>query len=530
MTPSKTFFWFCISFIVGIALQSTIKIPQIFLWGILILAVLIIIARFVIREDSSGILFAIRKHLLMGGFCVLFLVLGILRLQISEFNIKNNKLQSFNDNYEKITFIGRIIDEPDIRSGFQKFKLGVGNGIILVTASRYPEYNYSDRIKITGKLKSPPELEGFNYKDYLLKDGIYSVMDFPKIELILKERHYNIFTFIYEKILFAKGKLIGSLNMNFSSPDNEVLKGIVFGDDKNTPKDLKDKFNATGLSHITAVSGGNIIILIYVLTYLLLFCGLWRRQALYVSLVFVWFYIALVGFPSSGVRAAIMGSIFLLSEIFGRQNTSSRTIVLAGALMLLQNPLLLFYDVGFQLSFLAVMGIIHLKPLIDALFLYAQASGIKLKSFTFTLLLFRNKDSRVKSFLVKRLKYLADIVLVTLAAQILTLPVIAYSFGTVSLVAPITNLLILPMVSLLMVFGILTSIFGTFSGFLGWIFALPCYFAISYLLKVLDIFYQPWAVKSLKNISWIWILFYYFIFAALIFYSNRKLKQRFLGY
>ena len=118
MTPSKTLFYFCIAFIVGIFLQSIIKIPQIFLWGFLMLGIFIILISLVIRVNSSSI----RGNSLVLGFCVLFLTLGIIRFQITEFNIENNSLKKLNDGQGKITLIGKIIDGPDLRDSFQKIK------------------------------------------------------------------------------------------------------------------------------------------------------------------------------------------------------------------------------------------------------------------------------------------------------------------------------------------------------------------------------------------------------------------------
>ena len=267
--------------------------------------------------------------------------------------------------------------------------------------------------------------------------------------------------------------------------------------------------------------------LVFTLAYVLVFLGFWRGQAFYFSVGFVWFYVALVGFPSSAIRAAIMASIFLLAEKQGRQNTSSRTIVLAGALMLLQNPFLLFYDVGFQLSFLASMGIIHLKPLVDSFFLYV---ALPLSNYKFKKPLKFSLPKKAGEFLEKRAKNLVDIVAVTLSAQIFTFPIIIYNFGMVSLVAPLTNLLILPMIPVLMALGLLAALFGIFSWYLGWFFALPCKALIIYFLKVLDIFNQPWATKSFENVSWIVFLTYYVVLFLLTIFLKRKVKPRFLGY
>src|SRR3989339_1401449 len=102
-------------------------------------------------------------------------------MQISEFNIENNKLSKFNGK-DPVVLSGAIIDEPDVRDTSQRIKVKISDSVVLVTTSRYPEYKYLDQLKITGKLETPTETEEFSYKKYLMKDRIYSVMGFPKIE------------------------------------------------------------------------------------------------------------------------------------------------------------------------------------------------------------------------------------------------------------------------------------------------------------------------------------------------------------
>ena len=513
-------FYFCISFISGIFLASIIYEwgsgntlsfwligrAQYIVLGFLILGVLIVIISFLFTLK-------IKLNIAVAGFCILFLALGISRFQITEGDIKKDILKSFNDKPEKVALVGKIIAEPDIRDSFQKLKIRINDtsSTLLVTLGRYPEYHYLDEIKITGTLKTPLVFNDFNYKKYLLKDGIYSVMDFPKTELVSGEHQYNAFSFLYEKVLLLKKKLMKSFEINLSSTHSVILEGIVFGNDKNMPKDLKDKFNATGLSHITAVSGSNIVILISVLMVFLLALGFWRVQAFYFTLALIWFYIILIGFPVSSIRAAIMGSVALLAQNLGRQNLSSRVIILAAAIMLFLNPLLLLYDIGFQLSFLASIGITYLKPTIDY----------------FIGFIIKKKDSNSDKW---KIKTLSDIISVTLSAQIFTLPIIAYNFGSISLISPITNILVLPFIPPLTILGFLISIAGIFSNFLAWVFSLPCWFMLMYLLKVLDIFSQPWAVTTFQNISWIWIMVYYIIITFSIWYLKKKQKPELLGY
>jgi competence protein ComEC len=240
----------------------------------------------------------------------------------------------------------------------------------------------------------------------------------------------------------------------------------------------------------------------------LLFCGLWRSQAFYFSVILIWVYIVLVGFPASGIRAGVMATILLLSQKLGRQNTNSRTIIMAGAVMLFLNPLLLLYDAGFQFSFLAALGIIYLNSLFNNLFNFVFKFFLKIKT---------EKPKQILSMLST-----------TFSAQVFTLPLMAYSFGNISLVSPITNLLILPIVEPLMIFGFISVFVGAMSNFLGFILSFPCQILLIYFTKVIDIFSQPWAIKTMQDVSFVWLAVSYFLIGIIVRFLNKKLKPDFL--
>ena len=216
MTSSKIFLYFCLSFISGIFLNSFFAPHLLYLGGGLILGILLI-----------SVLWSYKRFVII-GFCILFLIAGIWRHQQAELKMTNNELRRLNDLDQKITFVGIVTKEPDIRE--KSVKLTVKpeniNGKVLVTINRYPEYQYGDKLKITGKLKTPQVFEDFNYKDYLKKDGIYSVMDWPKIELIEK----NQGNLIFAKILSFKEKLRESIYQNLSPPQSSILGAIILGD------------------------------------------------------------------------------------------------------------------------------------------------------------------------------------------------------------------------------------------------------------------------------------------------------------
>lgn len=508
MTSSKILFLLCLSLIVGIFLESIIKIPQIFLWAFLLAGASTIIIFLFLKKDIF----------VVAGFCLLFLALGVIRMQVSEFNIINDKLSKLND-AGLINLMGVVADEPEIRDSSQKIKVKINDSAVLVTTNRYPEYQYLDKIKLSGKLETPMETEDFSYKNYLLKDHIYSVMYFPKISALggpasggeSDKVNPNITQKIYSGILWMKQKMRRNIQNDFLPPQSSVLQGIILGDKNAISQDIKDKFKITGVSHIIAVSGTHVVILSSILMSFLLFLGLWRRQAFCVAVIFICVYVVLVGLPSSGVRAGIMGIIYLSGQTLGRQTMSSRVIVLAAGIMLLFNPLYLFYDIGFQLSFMAVLGLIYLEPLIRVFIKFLISK------------FFRTRISDKHESAIMMLS-------ATIAAQIFTLPIIVYNFGNISFVSPFTNLLILPIVYYLMLFGFLSSLAGLIWSSLGWLLSVPCYFLMVYFLWVVDVFSKPWAYKIVSNVSWVWLVVSYFLIGFVARYFNKNQKTKFLGY
>ncbi|HDZ54135.1 MAG TPA: ComEC family competence protein [Candidatus Nealsonbacteria bacterium] len=498
MTQSRIFFYFCLAFIGGIFINSLIYIPQLLMLGIVILGILLISV------------FWTHKKIVIIGFCILFLVAGAWRHQAVELKIANNELRIFNDRKETVTLAGIITTEPDVREKSIKLTIDnltieteVGplfvNGKVLVTISRYPEYEYGDKLKIAGKLETPQQFEDFNYKDYLKKDGIYSVMYFPEIEVIEKDQG----NFLYAKILSFKNKLRESIYRNLSPPQSSILGAMVLGDKRKMSDDLKEKLNIVGVRHITAVSGLHVAILASILMTLLIGLGFWRQQAFYFSIVLIALFIIMTGLQSSAIRAGIMAGLFLLAQHVGRMNTSSRTIVFAAAVMLVLNPLLLRLDVGFQLSFLAMMGIIYLLPI------------------------FREWLRFIPE---ERFFNLRSILAMTLSAQIFTLPILVYNFGRMSLVGVSANILIVPLLYWIMIFGFISALIGIFWQPLGWILSWPAWFLLNYVTKIVDWFSQIPLASLTLEISWIWLIISYLILVYFIWRLQEKQKLRFLNY
>ena len=488
MSKSRIFLYFCLSFVGGIFINSIIFVSQLAILGLLILGILLI-----------SVLWRYKK-LVVIGFCLLFLVFGIWRHQLAIFEIVYPE-------EKEVSFIGLVVKEPDIRVNHIKLTIESEEikGKILLLVPRYPEYQYGDKLKITGKLEKPPVFEDFNYRDFLAKEGVYSVIYWPEIELLGREKYPGLSGAIYAQILEFKNKLRESIYQNLSPPESSILGAMILGDRRKMSEELKEELNTTGLRHITAISGMHVTIISIILMQILLGLGFWRHQAFYLTLTLLTLFIIMVGLPPSAVRAGIMGGIFLLAQYLGKTSASSRAIIIAATLMLVQNPLLLRLDVGFQLSFLATMGIIYLGPV------------------------FQSWLKRVPDNLLSFIK-LRSILAMTLSAQIFTLPILIYNFGYMSLIAPLTNVLVLPFLPFIIGLGFLFGLVGIIFPFLGWILSWPAWLLLNYLTEIVDWFSQlPLAALTIENLHWLFLVISYLILGLLTWRLNKLNKKELEG-
>jgi competence protein ComEC len=485
MTPSQIFFYFCLSFIGGIFISSFLFIPHLVWLTFAVLGVLLIST------------FWFYKKLIVIGFCILFAVLGIWRYQIVENKELKSAIRKYNDTEQTISLIGVIVEEPDIREKSIRLIVKTNSDKILVTTRRNADYRYGDKIKIVGKLKTPPVFEDFNYQNYLKKDGIYSQMIWPEIE-VLEQNQGN---FVYAKILEFKKKLRQSLHQNLSPPQSSILGAMLLGDKRQLSDDLKNKLNITGVRHITAISGLHVTILSAILMTLLLGFGLGRQLAFWFSIILILFFVIMIGFQPSAVRAGIMGSLFLLAQYWGRQSSSERAIVFAASIMLFNNPLILRLDIGFQLSFLAMLGIIYLLPTFQDWLKFIPKEQIK------------------------------SVLAMTFSAYVLTLPLVIYNFGYVSLIAPLTNLFIIPLLYPIMFFGFLFVLAGMIFQPLGWIFSWPVWLMLTYLITIVNLFsIIPFAYLPIERIHWVFLPLSYSILAFIIYKLHKRQQLKFLQY
>lgn len=506
MAGSDIFLGICLAVCAGILSASFFQTTHVLFWIFLLSAALMLICGLFLKKHKPA----------LAGLLLFFFALGFWRFDSVWREIGENELLALNGKNEEIEFIATVVEDPQKTESQLKLvvKPEAWQGKIMVLAGRYPEYRYGDKLKITGILQDPEPFNGFDYKNYLAKNGIYSVVRRPGIELAAADKG-NI---IYSGIIRLKNKLSGNLHRNLPYPHNALMAAILLGDQGGIPgcsaaeteaaeengtvcAKLKEQFNISGLRHLTAVSGMHVAIMAAALMAIGLAAGLWRGQAFWFATAVIWLFIVMIGMPASAVRAGIMGTLMLFAQKIGRPADSSRIIVFAAAAMAVQNPMLPRFDIGFQLSFLAVMGMVYLSPFFRSRLKFLPGAGF----------------FDLRSVLAQ-----------TFAAQIFTLPILIFNFGYVSLYAPIANILIVLFVPLITILGFLLAFSGLVFAPLAWFVSLPVWLFLEYLLRLAGSISQLPFAALFFNVAWPWLFVFYFFLAAAIFHLKRKQKTDFL--
>ncbi len=398
----------------------------------------------------AAILFR-RQEVLRWAFLGLLVVgLGAARSAAAQPPSGPRPLASYNGHSGELLLEGVVIETPDVRDSYVGLRIDVDHvhlapdlpalpvrGRALVYAPRLEPWSYGDRVQAAGRLETPPVFETFSYRDYLAGQGIHSLMRDPRVSLIASRQASPL-----SQILFDyRARALRVVYHLFPDPEASLLAGILLGVETGIPPEVRLAFDRTGTSHIIAISGFNLTLVggMFIGVF-----GRWlgpRRGALAAGMAIA-VYTLLVGADPPVVRAAIMAGIGLLARRLGRQTEALASLGAAAWVMTLIRPAAL-WDVGFQLSFAATLGLIlYATPLRQTLL--------------------RLLERRIGSDMAERLGGpLAEFGLFTLAAQATTLPLMLYYFQRLSPASLLANPVILPAQPALMGLGGLAVILGT---------------------------------------------------------------------
>ncbi|MDD3491460.1 MAG: ComEC/Rec2 family competence protein [Candidatus Pacebacteria bacterium] len=421
-----------------------------------------------------------KKKILVCFFIFLSFLMGFWRE--SSFSDKLNK--SAIKNTQEIEIEAMIVAEPVLKDEYQR--IIIPN--VVIYAEKIPRFQFGDIIRIEGKIQ--PLEDFFSYSSNIVSGKL----SYPKIELISSRK----LSFRGLAITF-KNKLIQCLQKVIPEPQSGLLSGIIFGSKQSLTDSLEKDIRKTGLSHFIVTSGLHLSIFVKILSDLLNAFSFGNFLNFICSNLFLLSFAFMAGLTPSIIRAAIMAFLLTLSHFSFRIYNSLNALLLAGLTMVWLKPFLLFYDLGFQLSFLATAGILLFYPIWDQGCFWQ-------KSF------FNNQAGQI----------FKQTILSCFAASFLVIPWLIFKTQNVSLVAPLVNVLVIPLAPLVLGGGVLTAILsllihpvGLFLGF--WLNIILVYF-----VKVIAYFANlSWAEISLPYILR-WLILPYYL---LVFLYYRKKNQ-----
>ena len=378
-------------------------------------------------------------------FCLLFMAAGF-ALARSAYEQLNPELARYCGHW--VTIEGTVSRETDVRPESVYYYLdvqGIALGgekkpfkarvLVKAPAPAPAIYAYGDILRVHGLLTAPREQRNpgeFDYRAYLERRGVGAILKVTDAGQLSKIGEGG--NFFVRRLLALKQKMLATGKQTLSPEKAALVNGIVFGTQGEIPGDLWQLFSATGIVHILSVSGMHVGLLLagmFSLFNLFRVSRRWRAPAAGTVLII---YALLCGLGPAVTRASLMGLMFVFAHHFGRDQDWPTTLSFAGFVCLLLNPLTI-YEIGFQLSFAATWGILYLGPVLDR-------SAARFLPFS---------------------PWLKGIVWVTLAAQLATLPLIAWYYNIVSVVALLANIVAAPLTGGVLALGLAAGVAGFLS-------------------------------------------------------------------
>lgn len=475
-----------IAFAVGIFIRSlfAVELPTMGLFALIGISLLAVWRR------SA----ATSPRILLCSLAFVCVALGMFRLEWASWSEVH---PDFEDLLEtEVSLRGTVVREPDERESATHLYVDVHGETLLVVADPYATYAYGDSVAISGTLRKPEAFESdlgrtFDYPGYLHARGVHYTLRYAEVTVIGNGAGNPALA----ALLAGKHAFMRRIETLLPEPHAGLSEGLLLGVKRALGEELERDFRTTGIIHIVVLSGYNVMLVVAFVTYLL---GVLmpQRYALPFGLAAIACFALLVGLSATVVRASIMAALVLIARWQHRTYLVIRALVLAGVAMLALNPYLLAFDTGFQLSFLATLGLILVAPHIEARF----------RKTWYTI--------GIRGFFAA-----------TLATQFFVMPVLLYQIGEFSVVAVIVNVLVLPMVPVAMLLTFLTGVIGLVSASLGGFLAIPTYFSLQYILSIASWFAGlPFASFVVPPFPFYVVPLAYAFIGLLLFYLNRGIN------
>ena len=362
--------------------------------------------------------------------------------------------------------------------------------------------NYYQTKVYINKVESPNNDFQFDYAKYLARKGIYyqsfatdEILETPKKTLTISEK-------IRQKRLEILNTIDGS---KLPKREREFLKGIILADRTEMDAEMVSDFSKSGLVHFLAISGTHLAIIFWLILYLLkpIFPAKFRKIPIVLSLLFIWSFTIFIDYGSSVVRSCLMITAYYSFVLLQRKPDLLHAMAIAGFAILIFDTHQVF-DVGFQLSFVAVFGIFWLnEPILKNL---------------------PRPKNKIQDFLF-------NVISVSLAAQIATLPLVIFYFHQYSFLSIVANVIIVPFSEIIIIFSLLMTVLFAFKLEFSWL-SFIYEKLVDFLLKSIHFFAdQDWFFIKNIPLNWVELIILFVVIFLLrgLFLHQSKTMLRFLG-
>lgn len=484
--------WIC--FIFGILISEKLSLSTVLVHVFLSFSFLFLVFSFL----KIHFFFKIKDFVL----AIFFLGLGVFA---HELHNKEQVLPNFPSSSEVVFTLDKKLNSNEKNKRYEVKILKVNEksvdlGLVLSVPKEEKELDFKHFYKAEiylNKVKANAQDFGFDYQKYLGRKQIYFQGYAPNSFQVAEKENLTFF----EKIKQKRLEVLQNIDQaKLSEKSKEFTKGIILADRTEMDRETVEDFSKSGLVHILAISGSHMAIIFWLILLLLkpIFPANFRNVPIVISLIFIWLFAIFIDFGSSVIRSCIMITAYYLYVLLQRKPDLLHAMAISGLAILIFDTNQLF-DVGFQLSFIAVFGIFWLnEPILKYL---------------------PKPKNNVQNFFV-------NIISISIAAQLATLTLVIYYFHQYSLISIVANLVVIPFSEVIIVFALLMTILLGFGFEISWLNALYDS-GVQLVLKVIH-FFASLDVFFFKNIPMHWsevIVLFSMIYFLRRFLTRHHLKS-----
>ncbi len=503
-----------IPLISGIVLGRTFPIP--------IVDLSVILMFFLVTTFLAIYLTPKKKFFIIEAlFYIVIFTFGLFRIRLSEENLNHFHISNFPGYFNKrLEVIGIISSQPEVRKDNLVFHFNLTNlvansnplplegKIQVYLKTKNPVLNYGDKLKLVGTFRRAPGQRNpgaFDYAEYLEIQQIYGLLWVPDSAGMQYLAHEPP-GWLFENIAYPlKNFLSRKIDEIFDTEVAIFFKAIFLGQRQQITVAFQTALSQTGTSHILAVSGLHTGFVLMVFWLFLGFLRMSQRYTTIFSILGLIIFAMITDLKAPVIRASIMASVFLIGTQLQKYRNGYNTLALAALIILLFRPQEL-YQIGFQLSFTAVLSILYFYPRLCR----------RLHKISFLSRIHRHKW----------LKYALDLFLISLAVQIGTLPITLNYFFILPFVGILANIFVIPLVGLILSLGIVSILFSLISSHLASFYGEAVQFLVWCIKSGIQLMANaPGSHFSFLKPPITWIVLYFILLILITQWTNIRLRK-----